>query len=433
MQTHRIQKVNISIDSPNQQEAEEVRSKYLGLFKKKVLPELSALFDTYSTNKEIIRIDKLKIDLGVLTDTPNSIDFNKRLVAKINQQLKELIAKKHTVTSPVQIISVQQSKLEQIIHFLKFGYFTNSSTDLTTKEDIHTLVITLKQDFFKAIEQAYRQSGSYVLQRFINHCEEATLLAFISTRLGNNVANKYWNYLEQLGDIKTIKRASLKQAATITLLKIVFSEEPQKAPINLDVFKQFLQKELKEKEQVGATAIEGKVDNKSNIDTAYYCQNVGVILLHPFLKTLFTKLDLLTAAQQFKSDWAKQKGVYVLDYIANGEQTSEEHQLVFQKIACAWPIHFPLRTDIHLTRAEKEEAELMMQAALNHWKGIGNTSPSGLREGFLQRAGKIQAHKKDWLVQIESKTIDLLLDKISWNIAMVKWPWLEEMIWVEWR
>ena len=75
----------------------------------------------------------------------------------------------------------------------------------------------------------------------------------------------------------------------------------------------------------------------------------------------------------------------------------------------------------------------MLNAAIDNWTALGNISSLGLREGFIKREGKLHQQKEGWLLQIESSTIDILLDKISWNMSIVKFPWLKKIIWVEWR
>jgi hypothetical protein len=74
-----------------------------------------------------------------------------------------------------------------------------------------------------------------------------------------------------------------------------------------------------------------------------------------------------------------------------------------------------------------------MEAAIRHWGALGSASPDGLREGFLQREGKLEKRADGWRLIVERKTIDVLLDRLPWGVGMVALPWMgEEVVWVEW-
>jgi hypothetical protein len=65
---------------------------------------------------------------------------------------------------------------------------------------------------------------------------------------------------------------------------------------------------------------------------------------------------------------------------------------------------------------------------------LRNTSPDGLRGTFLIRSGKLCLRDGgDWSLQVESNSFDILLDQLPWGISMIKLPWMEKMLWVEWR
>jgi hypothetical protein len=51
----------------------------------------------------------------------------------------------------------------------------------------------------------------------------------------------------------------------------------------------------------------------------------------------------------------------------------------------------------------------------------------------LLRPGKlIRKEDGDWLLQVESRTFDVLLEHLPWGISMIKLPWMKKMLWVEW-
>lgn len=163
-----------------------------------------------------------------------------------------------------------------------------------------------------------------------------------------------------------------------------------------------------------------------------FVSNAGLVLLHPFLKTFFTRLGFVQNGA-FPTKEACQKAVHSLFYLAHGSQTPEEHALVIPKVLCAYPIHETLERDIRLSEEELKEADDLLVAAIAQWTIVKNTSADGLREGFLQRQGKLSSRKDALYLQVETNSIDVLLDYLPWSLSMIKLPWREDILHVEWR
>jgi Contractile injection system tape measure protein len=160
-------------------------------------------------------------------------------------------------------------------------------------------------------------------------------------------------------------------------------------------------------------------------------KHAGIILLAPFLKPFFTKLQLLDAGQWVSSE-AQVKGIYLLKYLADGEQQHPEYQLVLEKLLCGMPLNQPLEAAPVFLPSETAEADELLQSVLEHWKQLKNTSANGLRESFFKRDGIITAKENNWLLQVERKTVDVLLDSIPWGFSTISLPWNEYIIFTEW-
>ncbi len=170
--------------------------------------------------------------------------------------------------------------------------------------------------------------------------------------------------------------------------------------------------------------------------THWYVPNAGVVLMHPFLPVFFQKFDLTTGGE-FKNEATRHKAIYLLHYLATGEFDAPEYDLVFPKHLCGidpeTPIQKPKSNKKGYKQMVKREAEALLQAAITHWKRLGSTSPDGLRNGFLRRAGKLSVDPSDgWILQMEQNGIDVLLDSLPWGLGIVKTPWMKEMMAVEW-
>ena len=163
----------------------------------------------------------------------------------------------------------------------------------------------------------------------------------------------------------------------------------------------------------------------------WYVANAGVILLHPFLSPYFKTAGLVDQGN-FVDEAAQQKAVHLLHFLATGQTQAPEYDLLLPRFLCGLPFETPLERFVDISAEEQAEGEKLLTAAIKHWNKLGHTSPDGLREGFLQREGKLEKREAGWYLCVEQKTIDVLLNFLPWNLSMIKLPWLPELLRVEW-
>ena len=160
--------------------------------------------------------------------------------------------------------------------------------------------------------------------------------------------------------------------------------------------------------------------------------HAGVILLHPFLKSLFSRLGLLHG-NQFTSKHHQVESVGLIHWLATDRTAAEEFELVLAKILCAFSLEEPLDLPETYPPGYLQEAHDLLEAAIAQWSILKNTSVEGLREGFLQRGGKLFSKNGNLYLQMEKRSIDVLLDYLPWNLGVIKLPWIRDVIRVEWR
>ncbi|MBA5868945.1 MAG: hypothetical protein GDA68_02900 [Nitrospira sp. CR2.1] len=166
----------------------------------------------------------------------------------------------------------------------------------------------------------------------------------------------------------------------------------------------------------------------------FYVQAAGVILLHPFLVRFFRQLDLCEE-DAFRNEACRQRAVCLVHHLATGEVRAPEYQLVLPKLLCGMPLNVPLDHGIEIEAAEQFESESLLRAAIAHWEALGKCSPDWLRQGFFQRAGKLEKRETGWHLLVERKAQDILLDRLpqGWGLGMVKLPWMDRLLRVDWR
>ena len=162
-----------------------------------------------------------------------------------------------------------------------------------------------------------------------------------------------------------------------------------------------------------------------------YIYNAGLALIWPFVGTLFTKLGYIKD-KQFIDKSNQFRAVHLLQYIIDGGDTSPEFVLVFNKLICGMPLSDPLDMFVTLTEEEKKEADQFLESIKNKWKEMKNTSLATFRDSFLKREGTLTFDEKNWKLKVESKPIDVLLRKLPWGFSLIKFHWIDYIIFVEW-
>jgi hypothetical protein len=73
-----------------------------------------------------------------------------------------------------------------------------------------------------------------------------------------------------------------------------------------------------------------------------------------------------------------------------------------------------------------------LKAVITNWPKLKNTSVEGLRETFLKREGILTKKDNGWLLQVEKKTPDVLLESIPWSYSTLAFSWNNYIIFTEW-
>jgi hypothetical protein len=160
-----------------------------------------------------------------------------------------------------------------------------------------------------------------------------------------------------------------------------------------------------------------------------YVRNAGMVILHPFLPRFFETLGIAAEDKLLQPE----RALWLLHFLTTGQLTAPEYELMLPKILCTVPLETPVESDVVLTETEQREANTLLEAVIRHWKALKSTSPDGLRGTFLVRHGKVSPRDGDWLLQVEAKTWDVLLDQLPWGISVIRLPWMNPVLWVEWR
>ena len=445
-------------------------------------PQLNDLFDQIVGEDEVLRLEKIELDLGTV-----DLEEPEMLVHSIRSLLEKELRRHTSLITPKSLAPFRpwesnaghQSRyytFELWVHWLKSGtlppYSLRPESDWmpsvmetlalehravsiladTLEKNPHALdrlVLQHQQKDLKTIVELYTGFPQHEIPELLD--ELGRYIQKVANALQVNFREleiRIWKLLLSkviIQDRKWDSRALQKIIVPafpenlIMLMRSTFKIGAAGYPRLQQVLQPDGQEMKKTKKELdgGAPAPEevqlGKVlvpDAQS--ETPQFFKNAGIVLLHPFFNRFFDKLELLEG-RSFKDFHCRTKAVLLINYLASGDEKLAEYDMVLPKFLCGMPFNHPMDHLIQITRNEKQEANGLLEAVVANWGALGKSSPDGLREGFLVRDGKLLQKDSGWKLIVEPKAIDVLLDRLPWGIGIVKLPWMPEILKVEWR
>jgi hypothetical protein len=162
-------------------------------------------------------------------------------------------------------------------------------------------------------------------------------------------------------------------------------------------------------------------------DRCLYIGNAGLVLAGPFLPHLFGTLDLLGEDADGKPamrDLAcASRAVHLLQWLVDERLEAPEPELVLNKLLCGLSPETAIEPRIIPSERELAQGLGLLNAMLTNWTIISSSSVEALRETFLQREGRLERREDGWSLQVQRKTLDVLVDRVGWGFGMIFHPW----------
>ncbi len=167
-------------------------------------------------------------------------------------------------------------------------------------------------------------------------------------------------------------------------------------------------------------------------------QNAGLCLLTLWLPQLFDRLGLLAAGtggkRDLKGTGARIRAIFLLQRLATDERREyREQELAFNRLLTGCPFQVPLPKTLDLTEKETQTAAAMLAGVKANWDKLKNTSVKGFQRSFIERPGRLEQREAQWVLYVEERPYDLLLDALPWSYRRIRLPWLKKSIQVVWR
>ncbi len=423
--SHIIQQQNIEIQFENFSDGMGIQNDIKDIFYEKLLPGIENLFDEITEEKYSISIEKLEIDCGSL----NSSYWKEELVKETLRHLRnELIVHHKKETNDTEINkanSLSPDSFHSFLFFLEKGFLPWNSRIDSMKELEESITETSgdSKRFHEKLKALFK-TKTFTIDRLLYNFSDDFFFKLFNEQLAENKKES----LEKINRfLDNEKLTSHKKHIAHSLLLKIFGDE------HADPDKQFyatLQSAIENAEkEKPIKKVDAAATNKET--DSIYIQNAGLIILHPFLSELFTRLELLID-KCWKDISSQHIAVQVLEFLVSGNEEFPEFNLPLNKILCGLDISQVLQPVEELHPLIKSECEGLLAEVIRHWSILKNTSVEGLRETFLQRNGKMTQVDNGWLLNVEQKGVDVLLNSLPWGIGVIKLPWTDDTFFVEW-
>jgi hypothetical protein len=375
---------------------------------------LLSLLETSGTSKAIVKEKLLKLFLSVLEFHKKNhfFQYKELYIKEIENQIEnqnELVLLAHLD----KIVSIIEKKLEQVI--LKETELNTISNDqVTTQTETETkntseTLNEVKIESETEIENAKKTEN-------LTEAENGAKIELEKIQENN----------ENLAQDQSSILFKSKDAAISNDNKNIENVSNKSKEETLSDHEKTIDKKdaVFEKEK-------GKNENFfDDIISESYVDNAGLVLIHPFLKSLFENCKLLNKDNTINDP---EVAAHLLHYAATGKEQDYENAMVFEKFLCNIPIAEPIERNITLSEEMKKEAATMLQAVLSNWDIMKKSSAELLQNEFLQRSGKLDINgDASPVITMERKTQDILLDKLNWNLSIIKLAWKKRIIYVNW-
>jgi hypothetical protein len=159
----------------------------------------------------------------------------------------------------------------------------------------------------------------------------------------------------------------------------------------------------------------------------------GLVVLWPFLDTLLSRLEFVDPELKlFASEQARNQAIALLSFLVEGDPEPPEWRLALAKVLCGLSPLAPWRLEEPLRPEALAECEKLLEAVIAHGGLAEKMEPQDLRDLILRRPAVLTSRTGAWLLRVERRAEDGLLDRFPWGWSWIRLPWMDHPLQVEW-
>ncbi|MGN6531227.1 MAG: contractile injection system tape measure protein [Ginsengibacter sp.] len=487
--THIIQKQTLQVTFPDRYKAALFQEKIKRSYYEKILPQFDNLFSELVRDDLIVRLDKVDLDLGHLRGD----DLEKQLIEKIipvmRNELQSRLMFEVKDSRNIHLISPGQSAINAFLYFLKSGYFpwwcaikdlsvleSEVTMNYAIDKDLPAALLSLikinphsrarlnsqfseqfkyflvekvcpsmamKEELANKLFLVYDKARDVILRRTddagnqqterVNKKNNSSINEEINSETKSN-----FQKIEEPGNLERTEQSKkiIQSPSSSNNDDITQNTKEADSGENIEKDRAFYEKtsETDNTDQTlqNRASAREQLKEKDFDGESIYLDLAGLVILHPFIAPFFAAFGL-TIEHKFISKEAAHDAVHLLGYMASSETALQEQILLLPKLLCGIEFNESINKEIIITPEQEKEVTELLSAVISYWGALKNTSPDGLRNMFLKRAGKLSPREGGWQLDVEQKTWDILMGKLPWGISVVKLPWMKQILFVNWQ
>ena len=176
-------------------------------------------------------------------------------------------------------------------------------------------------------------------------------------------------------------------------------------------------------------SIQNQADNIISLDA-------GLVVIWPYLKDFFNNNQLIHKHKddewEFIDDAAKATAHALLVTLLGFKQ--DDNIWAVANLLCGYDVDAWFDEPVELSPNQLIGCDKLLQAVIHNWPALKNMPVDNFRQLFLQRSAQVYENQDGWCIEIEPKTIDVLLTKMPWGLGYLSLPWLgKALIQVKWQ
>jgi hypothetical protein len=482
---HIIRKATVNLQFNRNTDGLALQQEFTEWVRNRLNPSIEAILSEFDQVDETLSVDNIRLDIAIDFES----DWQNVLIEKIAGSFRQ---KLHASLTLSEGSAVKKSKTASFLitlkYYLKFGVLPWTST-ITSKKEFRTVLDnwleTAYHEQIRDLLEILPENDSF--SRFINLLTPKQVVTFSGIFISetkekisaisddlliihqsltndqvkqNQILHDFKQFLiglfvsgykpEQLSEPigQWIKTIQLKYADNFLKINPEIIKTPEIAGIMLKLTSasDLRSHNRKADKYPGNKNILHYMQNQTSVKdltykaekfskefleelgTGIFINNAGAVIVAPFLPMLYSRLKIVNGDSL--SD--ESKALSLLHYCITGLADPEEFELLLPKILCGIPPERFVETGQVTAIEMLKEADEMLLSVIEYWSVLKNTSPDGLREGFLQRKGKLIYANNEWNLIVEQKSHDILLHQLPWNISMIRLPWMKNILKVTW-
>ena len=298
---------------------------------------LDTVLSEFSAGDEWVVLDKIEIEVGTMAGDRWESDFLQQIQAALRNKLFDAIPDALLQGETIRKTN-EQVDFEQLIYFLKQGFFEHIPFRIAQPENTSAFRPWMT-DLIGKLSEAQLQVLNALLiqhttarQRFLQQASPDSWLLFLRKKTGHKPATDA--LLALVYPHLLAADAGQRDQIYKRILVAIDAGKP------IDVVHLVGDKYLKPASD--DTDLSGLNEPPTQ---AFFVQNAGVVLLHPFVFTCFDALGWLHKGR-FTNETTRQKAVLMWHYLATGTNMADEYELTLAKLLSGLPLKTPFLDEL---------------------------------------------------------------------------------------